>query len=295
MLGVEEQPVEPRPGQQLRDISPGQRAPEPDLRPPLGQRPLEPVPRQVHQPSLPKCSPWVTRIRARMLLDPPEMRPHRRHRRLRVAGPHRRQDRPVIVERLPAPRSSGSGTAPGPCAPSSRGSASRRTRGRTSAQIRRWNSSSSAWNRSRSSAATAAACAASSAVERRELRRPEPRRGDPHRLDLERRPHEARLLHRPLGDGADLGRALRPDGQEPELRQPPEGVAHRLPRHPRRPRHLGLRQPRPRRQRQRHHLLVERLEHPVRRRRRRGPRRSRTSGAASVMTPSVDSDCILAY
>ena len=68
-------------------------------------------------------------------------------------------------------------------------------------------------------------------VEAGELGGAEPLGRHPHRLDLERGADEARLPHRLLGDRADLGRALRPDGQEAELRQPPEGVAHRLARH----------------------------------------------------------------
>ena len=61
------------------------------------------------------------------------------------------------------------------------------------------------------------------------------------------------------------------------------------------PCHLGLRKPRARRQRQRHHLLVERLEHLVRRGRAGARLADRCKRIGLGHEASVDSSCILAY
>ena len=297
MLGVEEDPVEARSRQELRHRAARQRAPEADLRPAFRQRPLEPVPRQLHhvplRSSRAKSSPCSARIRGRCSSI--------RERCVRIAatdagdvpGPDGVENDPMIVERRlraeaeahePHPvhvRLLLADQRPGVVVADERADPAmefvvepmealavvRRDGRRLLAQER---------------------------LERGQLRRPEPLGREAYRLDLERGADEPRLLHRLLGHDADLGRPLRPDGQEAELREAEEGVAHRLPRHPGGPRHLGLGQARARRQRQRHHLPVERLEHLI-----GGPRRTHRLEAREPdiirHDPSVDADCILAY
>ena len=150
---------------------------------------------------------------------------------------------------------------------------------------------------SRSRAATAAACCRDQRVEHGRLRRRRTAPAAPRTVSISSAVRTKRACSTARSEiGAHLGGALRPDGQEPELRQPPEGVAHRLARDPG-GRATSTSESRvPGRQHQRHHLRGRARRTP-------GPppigdrtaSKPDAADRAGHRTPSVDSDCILAY
>ena len=197
----------------------------------------------------------------------------------------------------PAPRSSGSGSAPGPCAPCSRGSAPRRTRCPASVAdppvelvVEPVEALAVARRHRRR-------LLGDQRVERGELGRRRTARPPPAPSRSRARsgrsaPARTACSEIALTSVERCGRMVR----KPSLRQPPEGVAHRLARHAGR-----LAPPPPRRAAR----PAAAPASPPGRRAPRTPGRPRTAAAAASTTghagsapllgPPLTCDCILAY